>query len=90
MYYFDEEKHMDHQCTFIWEEYVPGGCHWRYRGRESLLDSSGAIKTPDLVISFIRASYGFFRLGRWPERTWQARTSQITRVEIRLVISAAS
>ena len=48
------------------------------------------LKRPDLVISFIRASYGFFRLGRWPERTWQARTSQITRVEIRLVISAAS
>jgi hypothetical protein len=29
MYYFDEEKYMDHQRTFIWEEYVPGGCHWR-------------------------------------------------------------
>ena len=29
MYYFDEEKHMDHQRTFIWEEYVPGGCHWK-------------------------------------------------------------
>jgi hypothetical protein len=36
------------------------------------------------------AGYGFFRLGKWPEHTWQANTSMITRVEIKLVISAAS
>jgi hypothetical protein len=52
--------------------------------------SSRAIKTPDPLTSAIRASHRFFRLGKWPERTWQAKTSQITRVEIRLVISAAS
>jgi len=36
------------------------------------------------------AGYCFLRFPRWPERTWQAKTSQITRVAMRLVISAAS
>lgn len=38
----------------------------------------------------ISASQRFFRLARLPDRTWQAKTSQITRVAMRLVISAAS
>jgi uncharacterized protein len=28
MTYFDEEKHMDQKRTFVWEEHIPGGCHW--------------------------------------------------------------
>ena len=82
MYYFDEEKHMDHQCTFIWEEYVPGGCHWRYRGRESLLDSSGAINPPTLLSRSFVCLTAFFgsadgrsalgRPGRHRSREWRS------------------
>jgi urea carboxylase-associated protein 2 len=28
MNYFDEEKHMDQEYAFVWEEHIPGGCHW--------------------------------------------------------------
>ena len=28
MTYFDEEKHMDQEHAFVWEEHIPGGCHW--------------------------------------------------------------
>jgi hypothetical protein len=38
----------------------------------------------------LNASQRFFRLTRLPDRTWHARTSQMTRVAMRLVISAAS
>ena len=44
----------------------------------------------DLSCPSSHASHRFFRFGRWPERTWQARTSMMTRVEMRAVISAAS
>ena len=52
------------------------------------IQDSLKLSTP--VISSIDDSQRFFRCGRWPDRTWQARTSQMTRVEMRLVISAAS
>lgn len=58
--------------------------------RDHGVEIQGPIKPPTLVISSIHVFQRFFRLGRWPERIWQARTSQITRVEIKLVISAAS
>ncbi len=65
--------------------YLDEGKKWMSNTQCSVLQLAA-----EHFISAIRISHGFFRLGRWPERTWQARTSQITRVEIKLVISAAS
>jgi len=62
-----------------------GELRLRLQGQKSV-----SIKTSTSVISPIYVSQRFFRFGKWPERTWQAKTSMITRVEMRLVISAAS
>ena len=47
-------------------------------------------RTTQMLADRSPSAQRFLRFGRWPERTWQARTSQITRVESRAVISAAS